>query len=183
MRTINKAKVILLIYFMSTLFLTGCTNWKKKYQALNVEHQNLRGLYELMKSERGELKAKVSQDQQTIEDLQKQIAERNQSPAMATGFGQGYNVSVDAQAGTITVTLPNTILFDPGKAVLKKATSAELNHIESVLQSRYPGRQIGRCCRPYRFRPHQKVKLEGQLGALIAACANGCQISDRTWNS
>jgi len=142
MRTINKAKVILLIYFVSTLFLTGCTNWKKKYQALNVEHQNLRGLYELMKSEKGEMKAKISQDQQTIEELQRQIAERNQSPGQVTGFGQGYDVSVDAQAGTITVTLPNTILFDPGKAVLKQATSAELNHIESVLQRRYSGRQI-----------------------------------------
>ena len=128
MRTINKTTVILLICFVSTMFLPGCTNWKKKYQALDVEHQNLRGLYERQKAEKGQLTERVSQDQQTIEDLQRQISERY-SPAQATGFGEGYNVTVDAQAGTITVTLPNTILFDSGKADLKKGSITELNHI------------------------------------------------------
>ena len=40
------------------------------------------------------------------------------------------------------MTLPNAILFSPGKATLKKATSVELNHILSVLQQKYAGRQI-----------------------------------------
>jgi len=64
------------------------------------------------------------------------------SPGEITGFGPGYDVSLDPSAGTITVTLPNTILFDSGKATLKKATSTELDHITSVLQSQYAGRQI-----------------------------------------
>jgi chemotaxis protein MotB len=33
-------------------------------------------------------------------------------------------------------------LFDSGKATLKKATSAELDHINSVLREKYAGRQI-----------------------------------------
>jgi len=125
----------------SALLLPGCTNWKKKYEALNVEHQNVKGLLDRTIAEKGMLAEEVSAGQQTIEELQRRIAER-QTAAEATGFGQGYDVSFDPTAGTITVTLPNTILFDSGKAVLKKSTSAELDHIRSVLQSKYSGRDI-----------------------------------------
>ncbi len=142
MSTAHKKAIILLICLASVTFFPGCTNWKKKYKALNVEHQNLKGLFERERSEKGQLSEQVSQSQQTIEELQRQIAERNQSPAEATGFGKGYDVAFDPQAGTITVTLPNTILFDSGKAVLKKGNSTELDHILSVLQQKYPNKQI-----------------------------------------
>ena len=142
MRTINKKAITLLICLVATVFFPGCTNWKKKYKALDVEHENLKGLFERERSEKGQLAEQISQNQQTIEELQKQIAERHQTPAEATGFGKGYDVAFDAQAGTITVTLPNAILFDPGKATLKKGTSTELDHIQSVLQSKHSGRQI-----------------------------------------
>lgn len=142
MQAANKKTIILLIGLISTLFLPGCTNWKKKYEALNVEHQNLKGLLERERSEKGQLGERISKDSQTIQELQRQIAERSKTPAEATGFGEGYDVSFDPSAGTITVTLPNTILFSPGKATLKKATSTELNHIRSVLRSKYAGKQI-----------------------------------------
>jgi len=141
MKIANK-KVILLLALVASCFLPGCTNWKKKYEALNVEHQNLKGLYEREMAEKGQLADQLSKDQQTIKDLQQQIAERHISPAEAAGFGKGYDVSIDAAAGTITVTLPDTVLFDPGKADLKKATSAELDHIQSVLKQNYSGKQI-----------------------------------------
>ena len=141
MRDANK-KIILLIGLVSISMLSGCTDWQKKYEALNVEHQNLKGLFEHERAEKGQLAEKINQDQQTIEELQRQIAERHQTPAEATGFGKGYDVSFDPRAGTITVTLQNAILFDPGKAALKRATSTELNHILSVLKRQYPNRQI-----------------------------------------
>jgi chemotaxis protein MotB len=134
--------ILLLICLVSVLFVTSCTNWEKKYQALNVEHQNLKGLLDRERAEKGQLVGRVTQSQQTIEDLQRQIAVRNQSPAEASGFGEGYDVAFDPTAGTITVTLPNTVLFSSGKAALKKATISELDHILSVLQSKYSGRQI-----------------------------------------
>ena len=142
MQIANKKTVIILIGLVSIMLLPGCTNWKKKYNALNVEHQNLKGLLERERAEKGQLAEQISQGQQTIEGLQRQIAERSQSPAEVTGFGKGYDVSLDSSAGTITVTLPNAILFAPGKATLKKRTSVELDHIQSVLQSQYPGKQI-----------------------------------------
>ncbi len=142
MRTVNKKMIFMLTCLLPMTFLYGCTDWQKKYEYLNVEHQNLKGRFESLQAEKGELAQRISQDQQTIQELQRQIEELNRSPAEVTGFGEGYDVAFDPSAGTITVTLPNEILFDSGKATLKKATSAELDHILSVLRSKYPGRQI-----------------------------------------
>ena len=139
---IGHKTVISLLVFLVFLQLCGCTNWEKKYEALNVEHQNTLGLLERERSEKGILAGEVTKGQQTIEQLQRQIAQRSQTAGEVTGFGLGYEVSLDAAAGTITVTLRNEILFGAGKANLKKASSAELNHIVSVLQSQYAGRRV-----------------------------------------
>ena len=52
------------------------------------------------------------------------------------------DVTFDPTKGTITVTLPNAILFAPGQASLRKTTSAELDHIYSVIRERYRGNDI-----------------------------------------
>ena len=142
MRATNKKTIALLICLVLFALLPGCTNWEKKYQALSVEHENLRGLLDRERSEKGQLADRISQDQMTIEELQRQIEERAKTPADATGFGEGYDVAFDPSKGTITVTLPNAILFDSGKAELKRATSRELDHIRSVLRDKYAGKQV-----------------------------------------
>ena len=143
MRTVNKKTVLLFtIALTSVMLLSGCTDWKKKFLALNVEHENLKGLIARERAEKGQLADQVSASQQTIADLQRKIDELNQTPAQASGFGDGYDVAFDANAGTITVTLDNSILFASGKADLKSATSKELDHIQSVLGSQYAGKQI-----------------------------------------
>lgn len=128
--------------------LTGCTNWKQRYTELDVEHQNLRGLYEncvasldSSASEKAQLSQQLTQAQRQLEEMKRQIDQRGATPAQATGFQVG-DVSVDEKAGTITVTLPNTILFASGQAALKSATSQELDHIYSVIRERYSGRKI-----------------------------------------
>jgi chemotaxis protein MotB len=141
MQTVSKKTIVLVSCLVSAMLLSGCTNWEKKYKGLDVEHQNALGLLDREKSEKGQLAEKVSQNQQTIEELQKKIAQR-QSAAEASGFGKGYDVAFDAEAGTITITLPETILFDSGRANLKRAGSAELDHIQSVVESKYSGRPI-----------------------------------------
>jgi len=140
-RTCESA-IIILIGLLSISQLCGCTDWKKKYEALNVEHQNTLGLLERERAEKGQLADRIIQGQQTIEELQRQIAGRRQSPAEAAGFGRGYDVAFDPSAGTITVTLPNKILFSSGKATLKKSTSPDLDHIQSVLKSKYADKEI-----------------------------------------
>jgi chemotaxis protein MotB len=142
MRTANKKIIILLICFVLISFLSGCTNWKEKYEALNVEHQDTLSLLDCERAEKGQLAEQVSHGQQTIEELQKEIDECNRTPAEVSGFGQGYNVSFDPSAGTITIILPNAILFDSGGATLKKTTSVELDRIQSVLKQKYSDKKL-----------------------------------------
>jgi len=142
MKHIDKKRIAVLLFFVTAAMVPGCTNWKKKYEALNVEYQNLKGRLEYERAEKGRLAQEISKGQQTIEELQRQIQERNKTPGEASGFGNQYDVKFDAAAGTITVTLPNAILFAPGKATLKKSKSTELDHIYSVLREKYAGKQI-----------------------------------------
>jgi len=142
MRAARKKTIALLTCSVLFTLLPGCVNWEKRYEALSVEHENLKGLLERERSEKGLLADQVTQGQQTIEELQRQIEEQKKTPADATGFGDEYDVAFDPEAGTITVTLPNAILFDSGKATLKTATSRELDHIQSVLRQKYAGKPI-----------------------------------------
>jgi len=142
MSVVKMKTAVLAVIFTSVLVLGGCTNWQKEYEELEVRYNNLKGQHERLQADRGQLEERLTVSQQTIEELQRQMQERKQSGGAVTGFGDDFDVTLDAAAGTITVTLPNTILFSPGKATLKSATSAELNHIESVLRSKYSGRQI-----------------------------------------
>src|SRR4030042_3773880 len=112
MNSLSRKIALLAILIISYGLISGCTitNYKKKYTALNVEHQNLKGLYENCRStlgssaaEKEELATRLAEGEQTIEDLKRQIAERNQSAGEATGFGD-YQVDLDSAAGTITVT-------------------------------------------------------------------------------
>jgi len=142
MRIADKKSIVLLLCLVSIVLMPGCTNWKKKYVLLDAENKNLKGLLDRSTSEKGQLADRVAQDQGTIDELQRQIEKLNKKPEDVTGFGPGYDVAVDPKAGTITVTLPNAILFDSGKSELKKATITELDHIRSVLSQKYAGRQV-----------------------------------------
>jgi chemotaxis protein MotB len=142
MRTGWKKTIVLAACLFSVTVLGGCTNWKKKYEALNVAYENLKGQRENDMTVKGKLEEELSQKDQTIEQLRKQIEDQKKTPGEATGFGNEYPVKFDAKAGTVTVTLPDAILFASGKAELKNATNKALDHIESVLQSKYRSRQI-----------------------------------------
>ncbi len=142
MQVINTRVIVPLVGIVLVSLLSGCTDYKKKYDYLNVEHQNLKGRFESVQGEKQAMADRISQDQQTIDELRRQIEQLNQSPAKASGFGEEYDVKFDPAAGTITVTLANTILFDSGKATLKSATSKELDHILGVLKDKYSGKQV-----------------------------------------
>ena len=131
--------LVLCVVTAAMMSLTGCTNWKKKYGALDVENQNLKGLYENCVASLDSTAAERAQMSQELESLRKQL-QQGKSASDATGF-KG-DVKVDQDKGTITVTLPNSILFSSGKATLKNATNSDLDHIYSVLRERYSGRQV-----------------------------------------
>ena len=131
--------LLLCVVTAAMVSLTGCTNWKKKYGALDVEHQNMKGLYENCVASLDSTAAERAQMSQELESLRKQL-KQGKSPSQATGF-KG-DVKVDQDKGTITVTLPNSILFGSGKATLKNASNSDLDHIYGVLRQRYSGKQI-----------------------------------------
>jgi chemotaxis protein MotB len=141
MQFINARIVVPVVSIVILSLMAGCTDYKKKYDYLNVEHENLKGRYENLQAERQQLADRVARDQQTIDEMRRQIEELNKTPAEASGF-EGMDVAFDAAAGTITVTLPNTILFDSGKASLKSATSSELDHILTVIKQKYAEKDI-----------------------------------------
>jgi chemotaxis protein MotB len=126
---------------VAVMMLTGCTNWKERYNALDVEHQNLKGLYEGCLAEMDSTAAEQSSLSQQLAACETELGTlKSQRGAQDTGFrGQ---VTVDEAAGTITVTLPNAILFASGKASLKSATNSELDHIYGVLRQRYAGKTV-----------------------------------------
>jgi chemotaxis protein MotB len=121
---------------VSVTLFSGCTDWQKKYESQLAVSKNLEGLLFRERTEKVQI---AEESQKTIDELQRQIAE-GQSTAKATGF-EG-DVRFDPSAGTITVTLPNAILFSSGQAAMKKATSRELDHIQSVLQQKYPNNLV-----------------------------------------
>ncbi|MGD0785858.1 MAG: OmpA family protein [Sedimentisphaerales bacterium] len=143
---LRKRIMLAAVAIVSLALISGCTDYKKKYNSLNVEHQNLQGLYDNCKStlegsnaEKEGLAAKVSENQQTIDELKKQMSSRKQTAGEATGFGNDYQVDLDKAAGTITVTVPEMILFDSGKATLKASAKGSLSKIVSVLNEKYGG--------------------------------------------
>lgn len=142
MQIANKRTILLLAVLGISTLLSGCINWEKKYKSLLSENKNLKGRYDREQDEKGRLAGELAESERLIADLQSKIRDRGQSPGRATEFGEGYQVEFDPSAGTITVTLPNTILFRSGSAKLKTATNKDLDHILSVIRSKYRGHQI-----------------------------------------
>ena len=96
MHAARKKTIALLICLVLVTLLSGCTNWKEEYDALYVEHENLKGLLDSERNEKGMLADSVTQSQQKIDELNRQIEELNRTPAEATGFGDEYQVDFDA---------------------------------------------------------------------------------------
>ena len=149
MKELLKRTLMFSVALVVISMLTGCTNWKKKAQGLDVELSNLKGLYarcnenlDASATAKATLNQRLTKSIQTIESLQKEIEDRNISPGEASGFGPNADVTFDAAAGTITVTLENTVLFSSGKATLKRSTISELDHIRSVIKQRYASMPI-----------------------------------------
>lgn len=124
--------------------LSGCTDWKKQYDGLTVEHQNLLGRYEGCMASLDSAASEKIQISQALNRAQQELAElkRQMEGGMdSTGF-EGFNPDIDLLRGTITVALPNTVLFSAGKAEIKSSVISELDQISSVLRQKYQGRDI-----------------------------------------
>ena len=104
--------------------------------------------------------AQVQQMQQELADRDAKIADlqnqlRTPAPAPAPDPGAaavpvqqtdpslaGIEVTRDDRAGTVTVNLPGSVLFQPGSAILKESAKTTLNKIVRAIKKDYPGKQL-----------------------------------------
>lgn len=99
-----------------------------------------------LQQDKAELAAQNAQLQTHLAQTQTELAQKprevivEKPVPMRPDFGPGIEVTEDERG--VTVTLPNTILFDSGKATLKSSSLSTLDRIVSVIRRDYPGREI-----------------------------------------
>ena len=143
MANVLKKIMVVLLVVVGLSLISGCTDWKKKYGGLEVEHRNLMGRYETCMFDldhaatgKNELILNLNAARQELADLKGQVENGTDD-----GWG-GLNPEFDLERGTITVTLPNTVLFAAGKAEIKKTVVSELDQIASILLDRYRDKDV-----------------------------------------
>jgi len=128
--------------------LAGC-NKEQQLRDENISLQTRVRMVEADKAELEQQKASLeAENTQLRKDLTsaqakaKPIGAAPQQPAATAkaNFGEGLEVTETASA--ITVTLPDAILFDAGKAVLKDSSKATLDKVAAVLKKDYGGCEI-----------------------------------------
>ena len=132
MRNVGVKTHLVLAALAAGFLLTGCTDWKKKYDGLAVEHQNLKGLYELCQSEldgaaneRTRLSHTLNATQQQLAELQRQMQEGGKGP-----FGDLRPLNID-WLGHHYVTVDNTS-SSPRASRLKSAVQRRTRPDASV---------------------------------------------------
>ncbi|MCD6394095.1 MAG: OmpA family protein [Planctomycetes bacterium] len=144
MANVLKRIMVVLLAVAGLSLLSGCTDWEKKYNGLEVEHQNLMGRYETCRIDLDQSAAGKNALIRNLNAANMELAELKKQIENGTGddgWG-GLNPEIDMGRGTITVTLPNTLLFEPGKAELKKSVISELDQIATILQDRYRDKDV-----------------------------------------
>ena len=85
MRSMSKRHTAMILALIALSVVSGCTNWRAKYEDLNVDHSNLEGRHLRAQDQQRKLSERVAQDQMTIEELRRQMEDMNKTPA----FGHG----------------------------------------------------------------------------------------------
>jgi chemotaxis protein MotB len=140
MRIAARRTQLVIIGLVSVWLLSGCTDWKKKHDGLEVELQNLQGRYENCMAGIDTIANDRDRANRALAAAQAELAELKRGNKKS-GF-EGLPWEVDENRGTITVTLENTILFASGMAEVKSSVIPELDKIASVLQQNYRGKDV-----------------------------------------
>jgi chemotaxis protein MotB len=139
-RTVSRGLWVLLGVVIVSSGLIGCGDQALKDENLTLQTSLKRA--DLEKADlQAQLKATQAEDEQLKADL---VAARGAKVPMSLGpkpnFGEGVEVSEDVHG--ITVTLPETVLFESGRAELKSSSKQTLEKIAGVIKKDYSGRLI-----------------------------------------
>ncbi|HMB96156.1 MAG TPA: OmpA family protein [Tepidisphaeraceae bacterium] len=134
------------------LFAVGCQN---KLQDENVAlYQQNRELQAKLSDAESRLKAapdpaqlasmqqEISDRDAKIADLQSQLRQPAPGQAATDNSLAGIEVTRNDREGTMTVTVPGSVLFDSGTANLKNSARSTLNKIVAAVRKDYPGKMI-----------------------------------------
>ena len=124
--------------------LTGCVDWKGKYEICLTEKENLEALFDGSQHALTDCqneKMALSSQVQSMRIQQASASKPIAAPKRQMGFS-GEDVSFDSRRGTITVTLPNATLFDSGSIGLKSAAKSRLKSIAKEIMRKHDGKEI-----------------------------------------
>jgi outer membrane protein OmpA-like peptidoglycan-associated protein len=119
----------------------GCTTMQDELALLRQENEALRS--ELSESNTA-LEAANQESRQRglrLADLRQEMDDMKQAPGL-TGFEGIEGVTGKVGVGEVTAMIESDILFDSGKATLKKGAKQTLGAVASVLNTSYAGKEI-----------------------------------------
>jgi len=124
------------------LVSVGCQPWKDKYEACNLELQNLEGRFEGAVQAAQDCEAKRDELMRQLKATEDDLASaRTSSKRSKTNLEKEGGV-YDPGRGTITVTLMNDVLFSSGQAKLKSSPKARLSRIADIIQRDHANKEV-----------------------------------------
>ncbi|MBI9018767.1 MAG: OmpA family protein [Phycisphaerae bacterium] len=128
----------MLSILIAVSMLSGCTNWKKKYQDTALALANAREQLDMVQSGSA---SEIAQLNARNRSLESELARLKAQPVAAVSTNPDGWVE-DKNRGTVTVTLASDVLFDSGKATLKSDAKSKLSSIASTIKSKYAGKEV-----------------------------------------
>lgn len=138
-------KMIGLVCIVALVMVGGCCKeCEQQLATCQAEKENLQALFDATQetlnqcaTERDEYAQKLGMTQKELEE-----ARSRQATQPKADLFPGEDARWDAQKGTITVTLESGVLFDSGKASLKRQAKSRLDHIAGTIKDKYSGKEV-----------------------------------------
>ncbi|MHC4446531.1 MAG: OmpA/MotB family protein [Planctomycetota bacterium] len=120
---------------------TGCTTLQDEVALLRQENEALRSELSQANTALGTAHEESRQRGLLLADLRQEMDGMKQAPGL-TGFEGIEGVTGKVGVGEVTAMIESDILFDSGKATLKKGAKQTLGAVASVLNTSYAGKEI-----------------------------------------
>jgi len=127
---------------MAMLVIGGCCEKERQQLAeLQLNKQDLEGQIQQLKGELDDKQAELAKCQDRLasltgerEGLQRQLESMKNQPKLPTGW--------EVRKGMVMTSLPEAVLFAPGKADLKTSATSKLNTVIQQIRANFPGRDV-----------------------------------------
>lgn len=132
----------LYVVLICVIFIGGCCDsYKKQIDQLTLEKRDLEAQLKRVQSELDEKQLELVNYQNELSNLQDKLAslESELTKARQIQLPAGWRKTKE---GMIMTSIEDTVLFDPGKAELKRTAKSKLDSIIKQINENFPGQQI-----------------------------------------